>query len=117
MRTTTRFSCLTAVLVLTSANVAIGQTHLPSDTTGVASRPAARTDSSYSGEEKDFRIGKSVYLRSSKTLIGKIVAIDPDHSFPPSFGRTRAKGVLIKRKDGPLGWLPIDGALRIYVVK
>jgi len=28
-----------------------------------------------------------------------------------------AKAVRIKRKDGPLDWMPIDGARRIYVVK
>jgi len=25
--------------------------------------------------------------------------------------------LLIKRKDGPLDWMPVEGALRIYVVK
>jgi hypothetical protein len=83
----------------------------------VSPRTTARTDSSYSSLEKDFSVGKSVYLRSSKTLIGTIVAIDPDHSFPPSFKRARSKALRIKRKDGPVDWIPIEGAVHIYVVK
>jgi len=104
-----RLSWLAALMVL------LPVTHLISQ--GAAPQTSVRTDSSYSSREKDFRVGKSVYLRSSKTLIGRIIAIDPIHSFPPSFGRTRAKALLIKRKDGPLDWMPVEGALRIYVVK
>ena len=100
---------LVAALVLAPATRGISQSATP--------QTPARTDSSYSSRERDFRVGKKVYLRSSKTLIGTIIAIDPIHAFPPSFGRTHAKGLLIKRKDGPLDWMPIDGALRIYVVK
>ena len=110
-----RLTRLAGFLVVTSAASGISQTRLAAATG--ASRSSARTDSLYSGVEKDFSVGRKVYLRSSKTLIGTILAIDPIHSFPPSFGRTRAKGLLIKRKDGPLDWIPIDGALRIYVVK
>jgi hypothetical protein len=95
----------------------MSQTHVAADSARVSPRAAARTDSSYSGIEKDFTVGKRVYLRSTKTLIGTIVDVDPDHSFPPSFARTRAKGLLIRRTDGPLDWMPIDGARRIYVVK
>ena len=109
MRKLSCLACVATFLALVPVTGGMAQT--------VSATTPARADSSYSHREKDFTVGKSVYLRSSKTLIGKIIAIDPDHSFPPSFGRTRAKGVLIKRKDGPLGWLPIDGALRIYVVK
>ena len=104
-----RLSYVAAFLALMPMTSGISQ--------GVSPLASARTDSSYSSLEKDFTVGKSVYLRSSKTLIGKIIAIDPAHSFPPSFGHARAKGLLIRRKDGPLDWMPIDGVLRIYVVK
>ncbi len=108
MRTLTRLLSVAVFLVLLPLTSGMSQT--------VPQRASVRADSMYSSREKDFRVGKSVYLRSSKTLIGTIIAIDPIHSFPPSFGRTRAKGLLIKRKDGPLDWMPIDGVLRIYVV-
>ena len=104
-----RLPLVAAFLILPPMTSAIGQSASP--------QASVRTDSSYSSREKDFRVGKRVYLRSSKTLIGRIIAIDPIHSFPPNFGRTRAKALLIKRKDGPLDWMPIDGALRVYVVK
>lgn len=109
MRTSSRSSYVAAFLVLVPITSAAGQSASRRTTTSV--------DSTYSNAEKDFTVGKSVYLRSSKTLTGKIIAIDPDHSFPPSFGRTRAKGILIRRTDGPLDWIPIDGVFRIYVVK
>ena len=109
MRRLSRFSWVAGVLILTPVTSAIGQ--------GKSDRPAVRADSGYSSREKDFRVGKHVYLRSSKTVIGRIIAIDPMHPFPPSFGRTRSKALLIRRKDGPLDWMPIDGVLRIYVVK
>jgi hypothetical protein len=104
-----RLSSVAGFLILLPATSVIGQ--------GASPQTSVRTDSPYSSLEKDFRVGKRVYLRSSKMLIGRIIAIDPIHSFPPSFGRTRAKALLIKRKDGPLDWMPVDGALRIYVVK
>lgn len=109
MRTSSRLSYVAAFLVLMPITSAVGQS--------ASHRRPTSADSTYSSAEKDFTVGKSVYLRSNKTLIGKIIAIDPDHSFPPSFGRMRAKGLLIRRKDGPLDWIPIDGVLRIYVVK
>jgi len=105
------------LLVLATATRGIGQTHVPADTGSASLRPSGRSESSYSSLEKDFTLGKNVYLRSSKTFIGTIVAIDPDHSFPPSFKRARSKALRIKRKDGPVDWIPIEGALHIYVVK
>lgn len=107
MRRLSRLSCVAAFLALTPATRGISQ----------VPRPSTQKDSAYSGLEKDFTVGKSVYLRSSKTLIGTIVATDPHHAFPPSFKQAWAKAVRIKRKDGPLDWMPIDGARRIYVVK
>lgn len=112
-----RLSYAGTLLVLTSATKGLSQPHTPADTQSGPAQTSSRSDSSYSNREKDFTVGKRVYLRSSKTLIGRIVAIDPIHPFPPSFRRTRAKALLIRRKDGPLDWMPIDGALRIYVVK
>lgn len=95
----------------------MSRTILPVDTVAPSLRVSDRSDSSYSSLEKDFRVGKKVYLRSSKTHIGTIIAIDPHHPFPPSFKRRLARALLIKRKDGPVDWVPVDGALRIYVVK
>ena len=70
----------------------------------------------YSSSESDFVVGKTVYLRSSKTRIGTILRFDPQHGFPRSFPRPRMKAVLIRRKDGPLDWIPVEGITRIYVV-
>ena len=78
----------------------------------------ASTPSSYSSAESDFVVGRNVYLRSSKTLIGTITKADEAHSFPRSFRlrHSPAKAVLIRRKDGPFEWTPIEGITRIYVV-
>jgi len=71
----------------------------------------------YSSDERDFTVGRTVYLRSTKTRIGRIMAMDANHDFPPSFGKRHAKAVLIKRFDGPLDWRPVEGSSRIYVVR
>ena len=76
----------------------------------------AKNDSLYSSLERDFTVGKKVYLRSSKTHIGVIRATDSNHAFPPSFPAPRAKAVLIQRTDGPFEWTPLAGAVRLYVV-
>ena len=73
--------------------------------------------SGYSSDESDFTVGRTVYLRSSKTRIGRIVAVDDHHDFPPSFRKRHAKAVLIRHMDGPLDWTPLDGLSRIYVVR
>jgi hypothetical protein len=117
MRRRSRVSCLAAFLVLVSAKSGLSQTRPAGNIAGIAPAAPTRVDPSYSTAEKDFTVGKKVYLRSSKTHIGSIVAVDPDHAFPPRMGVTRAKGVLIRRKDGPLDWMPLKSALRIYVVK
>ena len=106
-------------MILPSVTSGMSRTRLPLpvDAGAPSLRASDRSDSSYSNLEKDFRVGKKVYLRSSKTHIGTIIAIDPHHPFPPSFNRRLSRALLIKRKDGPLDWIPVDGALRIYVVK
>ena len=71
----------------------------------------------YSSDERDFITGRSVYLRSTKTRIGKILATDGDHAFPPRFGKTRARAVLLRHVDGPSDWLPVEGLSRVYVVR
>lgn len=73
-------------------------------------------DSLYSSAESDFVIGKTVYLRSSKMRIGTIVDTDANHKFPRTFPRPRMKAVRIRRKDGPLDWVPVERINRIYVV-
>jgi hypothetical protein len=84
-----------------------------------ASQPSAQHAgrNGYSSDEREFTRGRTVYLRSTKTRIGRILATDEAHDFPPTFRKTRAKAVLIKRVDGPLEWTPVDGISRIYVVR
>jgi hypothetical protein len=81
------------------------------------SAPAHADKEGYSSDERDFTRGRTVYLRSTKTRIGQIVATDEDHAFPATFRRTRAKAVLIHHVDGPLDWTPVEGLSRIYVVR
>jgi hypothetical protein len=80
------------------------------------SGPSSASDSLYSTAERDFVVGKTVYLRSSKTLIGTIVRTDSNHAFPRTFPRPRMNAVLIRRKDGPYEWTPVERVTRIYVV-
>ena len=82
----------------------------------VRGEPAARSGS-YSDREGDFTLGKGVYLRSTKTPIGRIVGADADHGFPKGFPHRRARAVLIRRFDGPMSWQPLEGIGRIYVVR
>jgi hypothetical protein len=84
-----------------------------------ASQPPARHagKDGYSSDEREFTRGRSVYLRSTKTRIGQILATDDAHEFPPTFRKTVAKAVLIRRVDGPLEWTPVEGLSRIYVVR
>jgi hypothetical protein len=81
-----------------------------------AAPPHAGKDG-YSSDERDFTVGRSVYLRSTKTRIGRIVAADDDHAFPPTFRTTRAKAVQIRHSDGPFDWQPVEFATRVYVVR
>jgi hypothetical protein len=79
---------------------------------------AARNDhpAAYLSNESDFVAGKTVYLRSTKTLIGTIEKTDASHAFPPTFPHSPAKAVLIRRKDRSKSWLPVEGITKIYVV-
>ena len=70
----------------------------------------------YSSAESDFVVGKTVYLKSSKMRIGTILKTDDNHKFPRAFPRPRMKAVLIRRKDGPYEWTPVERITRIYVV-
>ena len=54
----------------------------------------------YSGDERDFTVGRTVYLRSTKTKIGRILAVDNDHEFPASFKKRHAT----RGADAPCGW-------------
>jgi len=84
--------------------------------TGGFRTASAANDSLYSFAESDFVVGKTVFLRSSKMRLGTILAVDANHRFPRSFGKTQMKAVLIRRKDGPYEWTPVERVVRIYVV-
>jgi hypothetical protein len=71
----------------------------------------------YSSDERDFAVGRTVYLRSTKTKIGRIVAADDDHEFPATFRKRHARAVLLRHVDGPMDWLPVEGLSRVYVVR
>jgi hypothetical protein len=118
MRSAARIQYVTLGLLVGLAGRASGQAK-PAATPNVAgiARPS-RSDSLYSSLERDFTVGKTVYLRSSKTRIGVIRATDSNHAFPPKFfPASRMKAVLIRHTDGPFDWMPLERAVRIYVVK
>jgi len=79
-----------------------------------AARPGGTT---YSSDERDFTVGRTVYLRSTRTKIGRIVAADDDHEFPASFKTRHGRAVLLRHVDGPFDWLPVEGLSRVYVVR
>jgi hypothetical protein len=84
-----------------------------------ASEASARAQTrpvSYLSEPSAFVVGKTVYLRSTKTRIGTIEAVDTHHAFPRSFPHQQMSAALIHRKDGPMDWVPLEGITRIYVV-
>jgi len=100
------------------APVAIARQTAPRPLQTASQSPAKHAGKDvYSSDERDFTRGRTVYLRSTKTRIGQILATDDAHDFPPSFRKTRAKAVLIRRVDGPLDWTPVEGLSRIYVVR
>ena len=86
---------------------------------GVGTRGTPGTqERGYSSDSTDFVVGKHVHLRSTKTFIGVILAVDDNHSFPADrFPRAKMKAVLIERRDGPLEWVPLERINRIYRVK
>lgn len=71
----------------------------------------------YSSDERDFTVGRTVYLRSARTKIGRIIAADERHEFPASFRARRGRAVLLRHVDGPVDWLPVEGLSRVYVVR
>jgi hypothetical protein len=72
----------------------------------------------YSTDSTSFVVGKRVYLRSTKTYIGRIIGAEDKHDFRDGhFRRPWAKAVLIERRDGPRDWMPVEGITRIYAVK
>lgn len=80
-----------------------------------ASAAAAQTIT-YLTSESAFVAGRTVYLRSTKTVIGTIEKVDESHAFPPTFPKSPAKAVLIRRKDRSKSWVPVEGITKIYVV-
>jgi len=117
MRNAARIHYITLGLFIGLAGGATAQTKPPAAASNVAAiAKPAKSDSLYSGLERDYTVGKKVYLRSSKTHIGVIRATDSNHAFPPSFPAPRMKAVLIQRTDGPFEWTPLQSAVRIYVV-
>ena len=99
-----------------SVTAAAQQTGAPTSRSAKPARPAQ--DARYSSIEADFIVGKQVHLRSTKTFIGRITAVDDDHGFPPDrFPRARMKAVRIERRDGPVDWVPVERITRIYVVR
>lgn len=71
----------------------------------------------YSSDERDFTVGRTVYLRSARTKIGRIVAVDANHEFPVSFRVRHGRAVLLRHVDGPADWLPVEGLSKVYVVR
>ncbi len=104
------------VLLMAGLCLIAGAAYAPVSIARQTTAPIAGKDG-YSSDERDFTVGRTVYLRSTKTRIGRIVATDDDHAFPPSFKKTRARAVLIKHSDGPRDWIPVEGLSRIYAVR
>jgi hypothetical protein len=71
----------------------------------------------YSSKASDFVAGRRVFLRSTKTFIGTISAVDANHAFPRSFSHSHMKAVLIERAEGRKDWVPVEGITRIYVTR
>jgi len=110
-------AAITVTLTLVIAvSAAAQQTGAPTAGSAASARPPQ--DVRYSSSEADFVVGKRVHLRSTKTFIGRITAVDDDHGFNPDrFPRARMKAVRIERRDGPVDWVPVERITRIYVVR
>ena len=79
---------------------------------------ATKAADGYSSDSTSFVVGKRVYLRSTKTYYGRIVATDANHDFRDGhFKRPWMKAVLIIRRDGPHEWTPMELATKVYAVK
>jgi hypothetical protein len=72
----------------------------------------------YSSDSTAFVVGRRVHLRSTKTYIGVIRAVDERHGFPPDrFPRATMKAVLIEHRDGSRDWIPVERITHIYVAR
>ncbi|MCY7379171.1 MAG: hypothetical protein LH467_07540 [Gemmatimonadaceae bacterium] len=110
-------AAITVTLTLVIAVIAAAQ-QTGAPTAGSATSPRPPQDVRYSSSEADFVVGRQVHLRSTRTFIGRITAVDDDHGFPPDrFPRARMKAVRIERRDGPVDWVPVERITRIYVVR
>lgn len=50
--------------------------------------------------------------------IGRIIDADANERFPADrYPRAHMKALLIKRFDGPLGWIPMETVTRIHVTR
>ena len=107
-----------AALGTTLVALALPATHVRAQQTVTPEAQSRTVAGAYSSDSTAFVTGKHVYLRSTKTLIGTITAVDERHSFPADrFPRGRMKAVLIERRDGPRDWVPVERITRIYVVR
>src|SRR5690349_15428837 len=103
------------VRVLIGAVFAVGGSSLAAPARAQAPAPkgghyvvveqGAAQSAAYLDKESAFVVGKTVYLRSTKTLIGTIEKVDESHTFPPSFPKSPARAVLIRRRDRSKSWL------------
>ncbi len=110
-------AALTMALALAITGAAAAQ-QSAAPAKGAARHSQLTQDVRYSSSEADFVVGKQVHLRSTKTFIGRITAVDDDHGFPADrFPRARMKAVRIERRDGPVSWVPVERITRIYVVR
>ncbi|HUQ46281.1 MAG TPA: hypothetical protein VM033_06505 [Gemmatimonadaceae bacterium] len=113
----THFTLAASILTFASASWA-GAQQSRASAASPAHPATGMADSVYSSRESDFVVGKRVHLRSTKSFIGRIIGEDASHAFPPDrFPRARMQAVLIERRDGPRGWVPVEGITRIYVVR
>jgi hypothetical protein len=107
-----------ALLAIAGGEVAPTQALTQSSpVSGTSTSHASARPSAYLSDTSAFLPGRVVYLRSTRTRIGVIEAADAHHQFPASFSRRSMSAVLIRRKDGPRDWVPLDGITRIYVVQ
>jgi hypothetical protein len=78
----------------------------------------AKSAAAKSLDSTSFVVGKRVYLRSSGTLIGRIIGAEEKHDFRAGrFRRPWMKAVLIERRDGPHEWVPVEGITKIYTAR
>ena len=104
------------VLLVTGLLLIAGAAYAPVAIARQATLAHAGRDG-YSADERDFTTGRTVYLRSTKTKIGRILAVDDAREFPASFHTRHGRAVLLRHVDGPMDWLPVAGLSRVYVVR